>query len=131
MKTLTLRREGKFWMTASGPNHCGSYPDGQELQIDYLLLVECQASLDQRGFLFDQLSVKEYFESINRSTLSCEKLVMRCARDLVKMILKENPDCKLNSVHLTLSPDPFEASMSYFIRDKELDDLCKSIQRRS
>jgi hypothetical protein len=130
MKTLTLNREGHFTIMASGPNHCGSRPDGSYVTINYHLLVECEASLDSRGFLFDQLSVRDYFDSLKTTSLSCEKLVMRCARDIVRMILGENPDCELRSVHLSLKPEPYEASVSYFIRDKELDDLCKSIRRK-
>lgn len=107
--TLTMDRQGEFKIRATGPNHCGVVED---LDIKYRMLCECQALLDRRGFLFDQINVDNYFKNIRRSRLSCEKLTQRCVAELVQLIRAENPKCVIRKVDLTLSPAPFLASMT-------------------
>jgi hypothetical protein len=77
------------------------------------MICECDVTLDDRGFLFDQVNVDNYFKGIRESKLSCEKLVMSCAKTLLRMIRLENPRCKIRKMSLTLSPQPFMASMTY------------------
>jgi hypothetical protein len=109
-RLLTMDRQGEFNIYAYGPNHCGVVED---LKIKYRMVCECQAKLDKRGFLFDQINVDNFFQSIKKSKLSCEKLTVRCVRQLVAAIKLENPACVINKVELTLSPAPFMASMTY------------------
>ena len=107
---LTMDRQGEFRIHAFGPSHCGVVED---LAIKYRMVCQCQPKLDKRGFLFDQINVDNFFQSIKRSKLSCERLTVRCVRQLVKAIKLENPGCLINKVGLTLSPAPFMASMTY------------------
>lgn len=104
-----MQRNGEFCIKTYGNSHCGTFED---LQIRYGMLCECEAFLDSRGFLFDQVNVDNYFQAIKRSKLSCEKLTQRCLRELVKIIMTENPKCVIRKVDLTLSPAPFKASMT-------------------
>jgi hypothetical protein len=110
MKLLTMDRSGEFWVQTYGRNHCGLDKD---LQVRYRMLCECSTKLDARGFLFDQINVDAYFQSIKRSSLSCERLTMRSVKELVKAIKQENPVCCIHRMELTLSPAPFKASMTY------------------
>lgn len=71
------------------------------------------AKLDKRGFLFDQINVDNFFQSIKSSELSCEELTMDCLNQLIKLIKRENPLCLIDQISLTLAPDPFCASMTY------------------
>lgn len=50
--TLTMDRCGDFVVRTSGENHCGVV---ERLTVKYHLIVECAATTDERGFLFDQL----------------------------------------------------------------------------
>jgi hypothetical protein len=109
-RLLTMDRQGEFNIYAYGSNHCGVV---ENLQVKYRMICECEARLDKRGFLFDQINVDNYFKSIKRSKLSCEKLTVKCVRELVKAIKLENPKCVIRKVDLTLSPAPFLASMTY------------------
>lgn len=114
MNKLTLRREGSFLLTPFGKNHCGiTRFRGQKLLVKYNLVCECRVNLDKRGFLFDQLTIQNFFNDIQRSSLSCEQLVIRCTEDLVKAIRDENRECYIDSMELTLSPEPHAASMTY------------------
>jgi hypothetical protein len=108
--TLTMNRKGAFTIRTFGPNHCGTLP---VLDVRYVVEVECDAVVDGRGFLFDQLMVDSFFKGIKRSSLSCEKLAMFCAEGLVKAIRRENPGVNVRSVKMTLSPQPFAAGMTY------------------
>lgn len=117
MQTLTMNRQGEFDIHAYGPNHCGVPED---LKIKYHMVCECGAKLDSRGFLFDQINVDNYFQNIKRSKLSCEKLTIKCVRDLVRAIMQENPGCLIHKVDLTLSPFPFMASMTYSWVNRQL-----------
>lgn len=105
-----MRRSGSFALQAMGPNHCGVE---ERLTIEYEVFVRCGARLDRRGFLFDQLTVAHFFESIGSSTLSCEQLAEHCARKLLERIHQENPDCEIHILRVRLSPAPFAASMEF------------------
>lgn len=110
MAALTMRRSGSFALRALGPNHCGV--DAQ-LTVEYEVFIRCSPRLDSRGFLFDQLTVAHFFETIGSSTLSCEQLAEDCARRLIDRIHQENPDCEIHTLRVRLSPAPFAASMEF------------------
>lgn len=109
-KTLTMDRRGKFTVETFGRNHCGVV---RFLDIQYRMICQCTPKLDGRGFLFDQINVDNYFQSIRKTSLSCERLTMRCVKQLLNAIRMENPGCTINRMKLSLSPAPFMASMTY------------------
>lgn len=112
MAKLTMNRTGEFQIVATGQNHCGI---AEKLKIKYAMVCDCLPTLDTRGFLFDQLNIDSYFQNLKRSKVSCEKLVMKCVADLHKLILKENPGCRITRIQLMLSPAPHAATMTYQI----------------
>src|SRR5678810_918919 len=108
---FTLVRRGDFRVLTLGPNHCGTVPD---LAVKYTLQVSCQPdSLDNRGFLFNQVMVKEFFQGLRQTALSCEQLTLWCGRQLFKKIIRENRGCKIKRFMLTLSPAPYEAELTF------------------
>jgi hypothetical protein len=108
--TLTMNREGLFSIRATGPNHCGTQ---ELLGLRYSVKVECAATVDARGFLFDQINIDSFFQKIKATQLSCEQFAIDCSRKLWKTIMKENPDCIIRRLEVTLSPEPFAASMTF------------------
>jgi hypothetical protein len=115
--TLTITRAGSFRIKSLGDNHCGALPSGDMLTIKYEFVCVCDTSLDSRGFLFDQVEIDKYFRGRKWTSLSCEHLCMSIANRLIKRILKENPKCRIKRGSLTLSPEPFAASMKYGFRN--------------
>ena len=117
ISTFTIKRTGEFTVhTVPGTPHCGTKP---VLKIQYSFVCRCLGtSLDSRGFLFDQVNVDKYFQSIRACDISCERLAMRCTRDLLRMILKENKVANIRHVSLTLSPEPFAAGVTYELNAK-------------
>lgn len=107
---LTMNRNGEFRIYAYGPNHCGVAND---IKVTYHMVCECDTRLDKRGFLFDQVCIDNYFQGIKRTKLSCERLAIRSLKDLRLQIVRENPLCVIRSLQLTLSPEPFKASMTH------------------
>lgn len=107
---LTMDRAGEFHVWAHGPNHCGT---DNNLTVKYKMTCECTAKTNARGFLFDQINIDNYFKAITKTKLSCERLTMKCLKDLISLIRKENPSCKILRMDLTLSPSPHLASMKY------------------
>lgn len=105
-----MNRSGEFRILVGGDSHCGIKKD---LLVRYAVRAECETRLDHRGFLFDQISVDNFFKSIRTTQLSCEKLSMFCSDSLMEEIHKENPKCRIRSMSLTLSPEPFLASMTH------------------
>src|SRR6266850_2102640 len=95
---LTMDRTGEFHIWAYGPTHCGVNND---MLIKYRMTCECTTHTDSRGFLFEQINVDNYFKSLTKTKMSCEKLTMSCVKDLIKMIKKENPICKILRMDLT------------------------------
>ena len=113
--TLTMKRKGDFTVTTYGKNHCGTT---EKLDIKYELTVECSVSLDDRGFLFDQVNVDKFFKQIRMTKLSCEQFSIQCARKLWRLIKDENAGCEIHDMKLTLSPAPFAASMEFCYNSK-------------
>jgi hypothetical protein len=112
IQTLTLNRQGEFSLKTTGNRHCGTFTN-ERLWIKYHLICECENILDRRGFLFEQVNVDNFFQRLERTTLSCENLTIACCRKLKTLIRKDNPVCKIRSMKLTLSPYPYQASMTY------------------
>ena len=113
-KLLTLDRQGEFKVFTTGDSHCGTLTD-QYLPVKYHMICECENILDNRGFLFEQVGVDQFFKRMKRTTLSCEKLTISCCKRLVTLIRKDNPICRIRSIKLTLSPWPHQASMTYSV----------------
>jgi hypothetical protein len=122
VEKVVLKRSGKFKMQAHGHNHCGV---DTELDMVYYFTADCtRGSLDARGFLLDQITVRRYFDKVRSSSLSCEKLCIKCCQDLVRLGVKENPGIYFNFVELRLGPSE-EASMTYYCDGEELKTLCE------
>lgn len=107
-KTLEMDRSGEFDIKTYGNNHCGT---DDAFKIRYHLKCLCSSKLDQRGFLFDQLNIQQFFESIQKTSLSCEQLTEVCLEQLLEHIMVENPGCQIFRMELALSPAPYMASM--------------------
>lgn len=110
-----LNRSGDFNIQVSGNSHCGVV---QTLNVKYHVKAECAQKLDKRGFLFDQLTVDNFFKSKRQTKLSCEQLSVAYSKELTRLIKRENPDCKIKNLEVTLSPAPYAASMTYCCREK-------------
>jgi hypothetical protein len=113
-KLLTMNRQGEFSIFTTGDSHCGTMTD-QFLPVKYHMVCECENVLDERGFLFEQVNVDKFFKGLQSTKLSCELLTISCCNKLVELIRKDNPACKVRSIKLTLSPSPFQASMTYSV----------------
>jgi hypothetical protein len=114
-KLLTMNRQGEFEIYTYGDSHCGTLTN-QFLPVKYHMVCECENILDPRGFLFEQVSVDQFFKGLKKTRLSCEKLTISCCKKLVALIKKDNPICRVRSIQLTLSPAPFQASMTYSVK---------------
>jgi hypothetical protein len=113
-KFLTLRRSGSFTVETEGPSHCGL---ADKQKIKYLVTVHCKAmpSLDERGFLFEQRLIDDFFQTYNGSIVadSCELLSIDCTKEIKERILDENPKLKIFSIEVQLSAKPYSASMTH------------------
>ncbi len=118
-KTLTMNRRGDFSVFTIGDSHCGTLTNQMLLPVNYHLLCECENVLDTRGFLFEQVSVDNFFKNMKKTRLSCEKLTISCCKKLVTLIRKDNPVCRIRSIELTISPFPHAASMTYAVRPQQ------------
>jgi hypothetical protein len=109
VKTLKIVRSGEFPLRTYGNHHCGT---SHSFNVKYHLITLCDPRLDHRGFLFDQLNIDKFFHVIKSTSLSCEQLTERTLVKLKKFILRENPDCLIHAMSLTLSPEPYLAAMT-------------------
>lgn len=117
---LTLRRGGDFTISLHGSNHCGTE---KVLRLDYLVEVECDLSLDDRGFLFDQTKIAAYFHDLKSTALSCEELAMAAARDIHAIVKEENPACRIHDFKLHLRSKGWEAAFVTFHFNDERDTI--------
>jgi hypothetical protein len=111
MPSYKLKRQGEFTVKTAGENHCGTT---DSLTIRYTLLVQCPAtSLDSRGFLFDQTGIQRWFDGQTTVTLSCEAYAAYCAREIYKLVRRENPGLDPSKIELSLSPAPYLAEITF------------------
>lgn len=115
--TLTMTRSGEFEPRVMGSDHCGIANHNTPLKMRYEVVIECTASSrDRRGFLFDQLTVHNYFTTHQFVIKSCEDLAAVCAQDLLNLIHAENEKCRIKSIQVVISAAPFAANMRYYSR---------------
>ena len=75
------RDSGFFMVEVEGANHCGpNHRSPKRFRYD-IQIVYKHDSLDDNGFLLDNLTFKQYFRSIGRTALSCELLARKTAED--------------------------------------------------
>lgn len=111
LSRFTLHRQGEFTLMTFGLNHCGTKA---RIQVKYDLRVTCTVdSLDNRGFLFDQVAIAGWFDKGHKSDLSCEQFTLHCGRELYKLILRQNGGCHITHFALCLSPEPFVADLTF------------------
>lgn len=130
---FTIKRRGEFRIRVHGPNHCGTVAEGEELAMKYKLTVVCEEeSLDDRGFLFDQMGVQRYFEERHGMTsLSCEKFARDASKHLLAHIRKENPECRIAGYALALSPAPYVAELTYSWERERISEPAREAARQS
>lgn len=105
--TLTLNREGAFDLRVFGNAHCGLADAEGKVPCYYRLTLCCGASgLDKDGFLVEQFGIDVYFKSLPPTPLSCELLVIECARDLYRKVMRENRNAEIFGLRLEISPRP-------------------------
>ena len=82
---IEQRAVDTFSIEVEGPYHCG--PDNTSPKsFDYEITIEyLNDALDERGFVLDNLAFREYFAGLKRTSLSCELLCCKCARDLMAL----------------------------------------------
>lgn len=107
---IVMRRTGTFVYQPTGEYHCGT-EHAPNIQARYEVEVECLPHLDERGFLVDQMTIREFFRGIGVVTMSCEQLVQWCAQALVDHVREERPGCPVMRCRVRISPEPYEASM--------------------
>ena len=134
ISTMTIYREGQFEARAHpGANHCGpasaivysqnpkagrfyGEPDFiGKIPVKYKCWVTCEPKLDDRGFLFDQLSMDDWIGKYVNSfsgSLSCEVLAQRLVSEVLTSIASNSPECKVKKVVLELSPAPHSAAIT-------------------
>lgn len=104
LPVLTLRRSGRFRLKVRGDAHCGVTKTGQ-IECGYELVVSAHANgLDAQGFLVEQVGIDRFFQELDETALSCELLVIECARAIWRKIRQENPAADLFGIRLTISP---------------------------
>lgn len=106
-----MSRAGEFAIDTKGNFHCGTE---SHQPMKYSLVVKCSGgSLDSRGFLFDQVGVQKYFDAKKSVSISCERWAEESTAALFTAIRRENPGAEVESMALTLSPHPYQASITY------------------
>ncbi len=105
--SLTLNREGDFALRVFGDKHCGLAGADGTVPCSYQLTLCCDSkSLDTDGFLVEQFGIHTYFQELPPSPVSCELLVLQCARELYRKVMTENPKAVIHGLALTINPKP-------------------------
>lgn len=119
-REFTITRRGELTFTVHGAMHCGSRDFTKPVTVadraGHILTarwtIEASAtadSLDSRGFLFDQTELDKLVHRVatRDSYDSCERLTKALADAFCHAVAKENEACVLQTVRVTLSPQPY------------------------
>lgn len=117
VRTLTIYRESTIDWHVTGKFHCGADSEVRKagtIPVRYTVRATCTPRLDERGFLFDQAKLGEWMTALasKPTPLSCERLTVVTANAMIAKIRKDDPECQIVTLTLTLSPSPFVASMT-------------------
>lgn len=128
MMEWQLDRNGVFTVRTQGQNHCGTTP---VLDIRYNLSVITDGdSLDDRGFLFDQMRIQKMAESHRMATVSCERFTREFALYIWRHIKLENPRMTIKKIALTLSPHPYAAAITFRYEEDHIPTVSKTYGQR-
>jgi hypothetical protein len=121
LRTMTIQRAGlSNFLVVAGSNHCGPADQliklsngARAIPVRWNVAVECEPQVDARGFLFDQAMLGVFVDRIasEPTTLSCELLARHVAERLIAR-LEKLPHCKIRSLKLEFSPNPYAASIT-------------------
>jgi len=109
---LCMERTGRVAWPVFGEDHCGAKEvvQGGRVEIEYWAKLRFSPdSLDDRGFLVDNMAIERFMAGETRTptALSCERLVRYCIERFVAYVNATEPKCRILSFEMTLSPDPF------------------------
>jgi hypothetical protein len=121
LQTMTIQRAGlSNFLVVPGSNHCGPADQlvrlangARAIPVRWNVAVECEPQVDARGFLFDQAMLGVFVDRIAETptALSCELLARNVAERLIAR-LEKLPHCKIRSLKLEFSPNPYAASIT-------------------
>jgi len=120
LRTFTIQRAGISNFVVQGDHHCGpkdqlvKLPGGvKAIPVRWNISVECEPQLDKRGFLFDQAMLGVFVDRVasEPTAMSCELLAQHTAERLIAR-LEKLPECKIKSLRLEFSPNPYAASIT-------------------
>lgn len=77
--------KGEFSVEVVGGTHCGPNHDSPKTFNYEVDVLWPNRSLDERGFLADNLAFQEFFDSIGSTELSCELLTSWCAQEIFEI----------------------------------------------
>jgi hypothetical protein len=135
LRTITITRRGEVNWRVTGLHHCGPsdqvrseavwrranqdyWMPGQlhrpYIPVRYVVVVVCAPRLDERGFLFDQVTMADYMAKLadQETDLSCERLCDRAATTILEKLKTDAPACRVRSLTMTLSPAPHVAEVT-------------------
>jgi hypothetical protein len=116
LKQYSLDRQGTVDWQVFGPNHCGTvnHLHGGSIRVRYDVSLKCENQLDSQGFLIDNMFVDNLMRELAAvpTDLSCELLVDHIATHLFAAIEKVHGTLLIRSCRISLSPDPFEATIT-------------------
>lgn len=121
LRSFTIERTGEFELPVTGLWHCGPKasvkPRGRDpgtVTVRFTVRCECAPVLDPHGFLFDQAAVARWMVEVTSTPtdMSCERLCHHLGDLFLRHLARVSPDCVPRRLTLTLSPDPFAASIS-------------------
>lgn len=108
--TLTMKRRGTTVIDTFGDFHCGL---ADRLIVNWECeITQLSESLDQRGFMIDQLDIVKTFASTTKTDLSCELLSRDMAKRVFAKLLESTAKESILRIACTISPMP-EASMTF------------------
>lgn len=118
-RTYLFKKSGEVIFEADGPNQCGVITTSGLKVLKWNFALEAVVnSLDHRGFLFDQQDLDNLIEGavVAHDSSSCELLGQTVLNEFIRWYPNQNVRLKPIWIGVRISPAPFRASMTSFVR---------------
>lgn len=107
--TYRLERAGENLFKVDGPHHCGPsalLDTSGRIAMRWRVTMECNAKLDERGFLVDQVDIAEWMarRAEERRSTSCELTAREFAERLIGWCTEQGASVHWLEVELRSAP---------------------------
>jgi hypothetical protein len=109
----SILRYGEYCCYLKGANYCSLINKesvAEQIPFKYKVCIKTDG-LDNNGFITDQSNIQSYFDNVESSDISCEKMAYNAVFYFHELLKKCN--CKALFIKVSISPPPYVSEIGF------------------